>query len=181
MELAFPEFISPIVWNMCENLHYESSVVNRYISKSYTTSKNSIGRGQLWCQLLLVIVTVDSLQGKQKKRYELPEIRVIEDKIIQEMIQREMKIASSQREVRVIVALKTSGLHINQLLRNIQAVHVTSRCQGLFPTHRFFKGKALVTRWELQKVRVTGSRLYVYGPGLLTLYVIKFADLIKIQ
>ena len=27
----------------------------------------------------------------------------------------------------------------------------------------------------------TGSRLYVSGPGLLTLYVMKFADLIKIQ
>ena len=24
MNLAFPVFISPIVWNMCENLHYES-------------------------------------------------------------------------------------------------------------------------------------------------------------
>ena len=54
MELAFPEFISPIVWNMCENLHYESSVVNRYISKSYTTSKNSIGRG------LAVVSTITS-------------------------------------------------------------------------------------------------------------------------
>ena len=31
--LAFPVFISPIVWNMCEN-----------ISKSYTTSKNAIDR-----------------------------------------------------------------------------------------------------------------------------------------
>ena len=41
---------------------------------------------------------------------------------------------------------KTSGLHINQLLRNIQAVHVTSRCQDLFPPHPFFKGKALGTR-----------------------------------
>ena len=82
MELAFPEFISPIVWNMCENLHYESSVVNRYISKSYTTSKNSIGRGQLWCQLLLVIVTASRLPSREiEKRYELPEVRVIEDKI----------------------------------------------------------------------------------------------------
>ena len=41
---------------------------------------------------------------------------------------------------------KTSGLHINQLLRNIQAVHVTSRCQGLFPPHPKFEGKALGTR-----------------------------------
>ena len=34
--LAFPVFISPIVWNMCENLHYES-----VYSKSYTTSKKT--------------------------------------------------------------------------------------------------------------------------------------------
>ena len=33
--LAFPVFISPIVWNMCEN---------RYISKRYTATKNTIDR-----------------------------------------------------------------------------------------------------------------------------------------
>ena len=40
--LAFPVIISPIVFNMCEHLHYESV----YISKSYTTSKNAIDRRQ---------------------------------------------------------------------------------------------------------------------------------------
>ena len=35
----FPVFISPIVWNMCEHL-----IMNRYISKSYTRSKNTIYR-----------------------------------------------------------------------------------------------------------------------------------------
>ena len=40
-------------------------IMNRYISKSYTTSKNTIRtdniytvRGQLWCQLLLVIIII---------------------------------------------------------------------------------------------------------------------------
>ena len=45
-----------------------------------------------------------------------------------------------------LLSAQTSGLHINQLLRNIQALHVTSRCQGLFPPHPFSKGKALGTR-----------------------------------
>ena len=50
-------FISPIVWNMCENLHHES---DGYIWKSYSTSKNTIDRqyterGQPKCQLSLVI------------------------------------------------------------------------------------------------------------------------------
>ena len=36
----FPVFILPIVWNICEHLHYESFS----ISKSYTRSKNSIYR-----------------------------------------------------------------------------------------------------------------------------------------
>ena len=55
MEPLFPVFISPIVWNMCEHLHYESV----YFKDGYTSSKNTIGRqyterGQLKCQLFLV-------------------------------------------------------------------------------------------------------------------------------
>ena len=37
---TFP-VISSIVWNMSENLHYES---DGYISKSYSTCKNTIDR-----------------------------------------------------------------------------------------------------------------------------------------
>ena len=110
MELAFPEVISPIVLNMYENLHYESSVMNRYISKSYTTSKNTIGRqyterGQLWCQLLLVIYNYSRLpiirtfKGNRKKGSSYRKFKLSKVKLY-----REMKIASSQREVRVIVA-----------------------------------------------------------------------------
>ena len=36
----FPVFISPIVWNMCEYLRYESV----YFKDGYTTSKNTIDR-----------------------------------------------------------------------------------------------------------------------------------------
>ena len=36
----FPVFISPIVWNVCEHLHYESV----YFKDGYTTSKNTIDR-----------------------------------------------------------------------------------------------------------------------------------------
>ena len=48
-------YLTYIVWNMCENLHYESV----YISKRYTTSKYTVDRqyterGQLQCQLILV-------------------------------------------------------------------------------------------------------------------------------
>ena len=35
----FPVFISPVVWNMCEHLHYESVYF-----KDYTGSKNTIYR-----------------------------------------------------------------------------------------------------------------------------------------
>ena len=37
----FPVFMSPIVWNMCEHLHFN---MNRHISKSYTRSKNATCR-----------------------------------------------------------------------------------------------------------------------------------------
>ena len=45
-------------------------IMNRYISKSYTTSKNIIDqqyteRGQLQCQLLLVLQLVSKLVGQQ--------------------------------------------------------------------------------------------------------------------
>ena len=56
LNLAFPVFISPIVWNICENLPYESVHFKElhneqecYWPTIYTE------RGQLWCQLLLVV------------------------------------------------------------------------------------------------------------------------------
>ena len=47
--------LSHLLYGVCVNIF----IMNRYISKSYTTSKNTIDRqytdrGQLWCQLLLV-------------------------------------------------------------------------------------------------------------------------------
>ena len=50
-----PVFISSLVWNISDHLHYESV----YFKDGYTTSKNTIDRqyterGQLYCQLFLV-------------------------------------------------------------------------------------------------------------------------------
>ena len=50
-------YLSHLLYGICVNIF----IMNRYISKSYTTSKNTIDRqyterGQLWCQLLLVII-----------------------------------------------------------------------------------------------------------------------------
>ena len=49
--------IKAVLWNMCEIF-----TMDRYISKSYTTTKNTIarqytGRRQLLCQLLLVTIS----------------------------------------------------------------------------------------------------------------------------
>ena len=33
--LRFPEFISPIVWNMCEHLHYEIGIFQRATQREY--------------------------------------------------------------------------------------------------------------------------------------------------
>ena len=40
LRFLFFFFFSPTVWNMCENLHYESVL----ISKSYSTTKNTVDR-----------------------------------------------------------------------------------------------------------------------------------------
>ena len=37
LNLAFPAFISPVVWNMCENLHYESRI---YFKELYNDQEN---------------------------------------------------------------------------------------------------------------------------------------------
>ena len=52
----FPVFISHLLYGLCAKIF----IMNQYISKSYTTSKNTIEqlyteRGQLQCQLLLVL------------------------------------------------------------------------------------------------------------------------------
>ena len=48
--------ISPIVCDMCEDLHYESAEIK---SKSYTTSKNTINR-QLYRTGAAVVSTITS-------------------------------------------------------------------------------------------------------------------------
>ena len=48
----FPVFISPVVWNMCEHLHYESVYF-----KDYTGSKNTIYRAGA-----AVVSTITSLK-----------------------------------------------------------------------------------------------------------------------
>ena len=60
MEPLFPVDLSHLLYGICVNIF----IINRYISKSYTTSKNTIGRqyterGQLQCQLLLVTTYYD--------------------------------------------------------------------------------------------------------------------------
>ena len=60
MEPLFPVDLSHLLYGICVNIF----IMNRYISKSYTTSKNTIDRqhterGQLQCQLLLVTTYYD--------------------------------------------------------------------------------------------------------------------------
>ena len=62
-----------------------------------------------------------------------------------------MKIASSQREVRVIVA---QNQRVAYKLASQEYIHGCTRdqpmpCQGLLLPHQFFKGKFLGTRLEL--------------------------------
>ena len=43
--LAFPEFISPIVWNMCEHLHYEIGIFQRATQRARILLPDNIQNG----------------------------------------------------------------------------------------------------------------------------------------
>ena len=55
--LAFPVFMSPVVWNMCENLHYESVHFKELHNdqEHYWPTIYRAGAA-VWCQLLLVFI-----------------------------------------------------------------------------------------------------------------------------
>ena len=55
--LAFPVFMSPVVWSMCENLHYESVHFKELHNdqEHYWPTIYRAGAA-VWCQLLLVFI-----------------------------------------------------------------------------------------------------------------------------
>ena len=60
--------MSPIVWNMCENIHYESVYFKELHNEQEYTDQQYTERGQLWCQLLLVIIKTAGYLTRLERR-----------------------------------------------------------------------------------------------------------------
>ena len=73
-------YLSHLLYGMCVKIF----IVNRHISKSYTTSKNTIDRqyterGQLQCQLLLVVESMNLAKNRAMQIFFYPSLSSMQD------------------------------------------------------------------------------------------------------
>ena len=72
--------------------------------------------------------------------------------------------------LRIILAFHMALIYYTRDFRVYEETRVTSRCQGLFPPHPFFEGKALGTRLPGTHSQVQWQKMPFLWAGLMNCY-----------